>query len=148
MEVDAILSDSVTVADGKLYVHGGGWNVIRASTFPARHPRIGLGIVLRVPYLETGAAHQLEVRFEDAAMNLWPLGDAPPGVDSPDGKLYRLGGSFDVARPEGPPTDDEQTIALAMNFDGMVFEQPQLYWFIVRVNDNDIRKLPVRVVQQ
>jgi hypothetical protein len=146
MEVDAILADSVAVADGKLFVQGGGWNVIRASAFPARHPRVGLGLVLRVGYLETGEEHRLEVRFEDSDKNLWPLGDAPPGTDSPDGKLYRLGGALEIPRPDGPPTDDEQAIALAMNFDGMVFEQPGLYRFVIAIDDDDLRTLPVRLM--
>lgn len=53
MDVTAFLADSVTVADGKLYVQGAGWNSISASSFPIQHDRIGVGALLHVPYSAT-----------------------------------------------------------------------------------------------
>jgi hypothetical protein len=40
----AMLADAATVADGKLYIQGGGWNSMLAQQMPVVHP--GLAVVL------------------------------------------------------------------------------------------------------
>src|SRR6266498_5473939 len=99
MEIAAFLADSVVSAEGKLFVQGAGWNVLNAAGFPVRHPRIGIGVLVRVPYTATNQVHRLEVRMITADGEPVSLGDAPPEVGAPDGKLYVLGGEFSVGRP-------------------------------------------------
>lgn len=132
IEVDAFLADSVVVADGKLYVQGAGWNRIVASMFPARHDRIGIGLVFRVGS-EASGSHRFELRLEDAGGNEIPLGDAPSGE-----RIHRLGGEFKVgAVPEG----DEQHVPLAINLNGLAFEHPAEYRFAVSVDGEDVKIL-------
>lgn len=57
MEVDAFLADSIVSAEGKLYVQGAGWNKIQATSFPFRHSRIGIGVIIHVPYTATNQVH-------------------------------------------------------------------------------------------
>jgi len=49
IELDAFLADSVASVQGKLYALGAGWNRISVALFPARHDRIGIGLLFRLP---------------------------------------------------------------------------------------------------
>src|SRR5947209_6584486 len=107
MRVASFLADSVVVAEGKMYVQGAGWDQLGTSQIPSRHPRLGLGILIRVPYAETNQQHTFEMRIEDPDGKEITLGDAPPGTTS-DGKIRRLGGQFAIGRPPVITAGDEQ----------------------------------------
>ena len=145
MEVTALLADSVTVADGKLYAHGAGWNSISASSFPAQHDRIGIGLLIHVPYSATNQKHILEVVIKDFDNQPLPIGDVAPSETAPDGKLYRLGGQFNVGRPPLLPVGDEQIVPIALNINGMRFDTPGPYSVVVSVDGTEMRRLPFRV---
>ncbi len=49
IELDAFLADSVASVQGKLYALGAGWNRIAVALFPARHDRVGIGLLVRIP---------------------------------------------------------------------------------------------------
>lgn len=146
MEVEALLADSAVSAEGKLYLQGAGWNILNAPALPIRVPRIGIGIVLSVPWTETNRPHQFEVRLNDADGHVLPLGEAPPELEMEDGKIRRLGASINVGRPPTVPAGDEQLVPIAMNIDGLVFTDPGRYEFVVAVDDEDMKRLPIRVV--
>ncbi len=146
MAVDAFLADSVASPDGKLYVQGGGWTVINTPNLPFRQPRLGLAVLIRVPYsLATNEPHRFEVRLEDADSTTLALGEAPPGA-TPDGKVRRVGGEFTVGRPPGMllPGDD-QLVAIAMNVDGLQFERAGVYRFVISLDGVDVKTLRFRV---
>jgi hypothetical protein len=44
----AMLADAATVADGKLYVHGGGWSHLFVDGVPTRHPSFALVFALEM----------------------------------------------------------------------------------------------------
>jgi hypothetical protein len=48
----AMLADAATVADGKLFIHGGNWNAIIASQIPAVHPTLALVLVFKLDWHE------------------------------------------------------------------------------------------------
>ena len=146
MDVEALLADSAVSAEGKLYLQGAGWNIINAPTLPIRVPRIGLGMVISVPWTETNRPHQFEVRLLDADGHILPLADAPPGVEMEDGKIRRLGASVSVGRPPSVAPGDEQLVPIAMNIDGLVFNDQGRFEFVVSVDDEDMKHLPIRVV--
>lgn len=144
--VEAFLADSVVNSDGKLYVQGGGWNVIHTTTLPFRQPRIGIAVIIRVPYqLATSEAHKFEVRLEDADGTLLSLADAPPGAHVPDGKIRRIGGDFPIGRPPGVLPGDEQSVAIAVNLDGLQFEREGAYRFAISIDGRDLRQLRFRI---
>lgn len=145
MEIDAFLADSVASADGKLYAQGAGWTVLSTTSVPARHPRVGIGIIIRVPYTATDETHVVSLRLEDADGNELTLGDAPPGLETSDGKLRHLGGQFHLGRPPGVGPGDEQLVALAINVDGLVFDNVGRYRFVISVDGRDVKHLPLRV---
>ncbi|SRR5712691_2379309 len=144
--VEAFLADSVVNPDGKLYVQGGGWNVLHTFGLPFRQARIGIGVIIRVPYqLATNESHKFEVRLENADGTQLPLGDAPPGAPVPDGKVRKIGGDFPVGRPPGVLPGDEQSVAIAVNIDALLFEQPGVYRFVISIDGRDLKMLRFRV---
>ncbi len=139
IEVDGFLADSVARAEGKLYVQGAGWNQIRASLFPAVHDRIGIGLIFTVqPAAQTGA-HQFELRLENGSGTEVPLGTAPSGE-----RMFRLGGEFSTT-PLAPGTPKEQLVAVAINLNGMAFDRPAQYRFVVSVDGADAKALQFEV---
>lgn len=136
MHIDAFLADSVAKADNKLFVHGGGWNILRARALPARQSRIGLAAVITVGYTETGD-HTFTVRLEDADGNRLPLGDRTD-----------LTGNFHVGRSAELTDGDEQVVPLAINLDGLVFPQAGRYRFVITIDGQLMNHLPFQVVHQ
>jgi hypothetical protein len=150
VRVTGFLCDAVQSAEGKLHAIGVGWNEISTSAMPTRHDRIGVGILLHVPFLQTNQQHRFDVRLEDEDSAIVPLGDAPPGVDAPgveDGKMLRLGGEFTVGRPPTIVDGDEQVIPLAVQLNNVLFELPGLYSVVIAVDSHDALRLPFRIRQ-
>jgi hypothetical protein len=147
ISVDAFLADSVAgPGDGKIYILGGGWNVLHTQSLPTRHPRLGIAVLVTVPYLlATNEGHRLELHLEDADRTALPLGDAPPEAATPDGKLRRLTAEFAVGRPAGVEPGDEQVVAIAVNIDGLVFERAGSYSFVIAVDGQEAKRLRFRV---
>ncbi len=145
MELDAFLADSVVNAEGKLYALGAGWSAVAVTALPARHPRIGIGMIFRVPYTETNKVHRPEIRLEDGDGHEMAIGDAPPGSETPDGKIYRVSTEFNVGRPAQLQPGDDQLVAMAVNIDGLVFERADSYRFVISIDGNDAKSLPLRV---
>ena len=134
---EAMLCDSAVVAENKMFVQGGAWNVISTSALPVRHPRVGIALVVRVPYaLADNTQKTFLLALEDQDGNQVPIGDPAVG---------RISGTITVGRPAGIQPGDEQLVALAINLDGLQFERPGAYVFKVRVDDREIKALRFRV---
>jgi hypothetical protein len=148
MQVDAFLCDSIAQADGKLYVQGAGWNVLSALRLPARHPRVGIGAVIRVPYTATNQNHSFTLHLEDEDGNRMSLGEGPDGMPGViDGQLQVVGGEFNVGRPPQLPAGDEQLVPIALNLDGLVFTKPGMHSFVLTIDGTPLERLPLRVTQ-
>jgi hypothetical protein len=145
MEADAFLADSVVVADNKLYAQGGGWDTINTSAFPFKQPRVGIAVFLRVPWTATNEMHAFSIKILDQDGNMLPLGDAPPGLNLPEGKIRELTGQFNVGRPPLLSAGDSQIVPIAVNLDGLEFTGPNSYSVIITVDNKDLRRLPMRV---
>ena len=146
MEVDALVADSVVVAEGKLYIQGGGWNVIWTQSTPARHPRIGIGALIHVPFTATNQMHEFSIRIVDEDETALPLAAAPPQGVTPDGKVTELKGQFNMGRPPFLTPGDEQVIPLAVNLDGLEFPKPAMYHAVIAIDGTDLKRLPIRVI--
>jgi len=145
MEIDAFLADTVDTVNGKIYAHGAGWNMIFTGQVPTRHPRVGLGILIRVPYTATNQEHKLEIRLEDSDGELIPLGDDP---GRPGEKLTKFGTNFNVGRPPTLAPGEDQIVPLSMNIDGLVLERADKYHFVLEVDGAEVKRLPLRLVHQ
>jgi hypothetical protein len=146
MQLEAMLADSVASSEGKLYVQGGGWNVINVAKVPIRHPRIGIALIVRVPYTATNQMHKFELYLQDADGNELPLADAPE-AEAPDEKIRRLGGQFNVGRPPTLQPGDEQLIPLAINLDGLTFDRADSHKFVIELDGSPEKELSFRVNQ-
>jgi uncharacterized protein affecting Mg2+/Co2+ transport len=148
ISVDAFLCDAVQGVGGKLYAIGIGWNGIQAMQIPARHSRLGIGLVIRVPYTATNQAHRFSVHIEDEDGESLPLGDAAPGVTDAsvkDGKVMRVEGQFNVGRPPTLAPGDEQNVPFAVQLDGLEFPRSGLYAVVVKVDDTEMSRLRFRL---
>jgi hypothetical protein len=135
VRIEAFLADAVQAVGGKLSALGIGWNTLSAPSFPARHDRVALGIVVRIPPEEATGQHHLSVRLLGPTGTPRPLGRRPDGSE-----LVELDAPFGVQ-----PSDAEATATFALNFDGLVFEQPGGYAFVVTVDGQERDRLAFRV---
>jgi len=126
MEVEAFLADSVQAAGGKLHALGIGWRVIQAPAIPARHDRIGVGLIVRTAPEEAGP-HTLTVTLLD-----------PEGAARAFGEGGPLQATFTSPSGQG-------TATLALNLDGIVFETEGEHTFVVAIDGAAVTRLPFRV---
>lgn len=99
MRIHALmLADSAQAVDGKLYILGGAWNLLRFPDFPASL-MVGIAVAIDVDWSETNQRHHLDIHFED------PSGNA---IDP------RIGADFEAGRP-GPDAGRELRIVMAVN---------------------------------
>ncbi len=128
IRAEGFLADSVVAAEGKLYVQGAGWNRIVVGAFPARHDRIGIALLLRAEPTARGS-HRFELRVLGPDGRELPFGGSGGAEIRPSGEVTIRG---------GPAHDAEETvIPLAINLDGMVFEHPGPYRFVLSVDGED-----------
>jgi hypothetical protein len=140
MKVDAFLADSAVVPpDGKLYAQGAGWNMLWCQNFPTRHARMCIGLVITVPWTATNHNHELSVHLEDGDGQTIKLGDGP------EGEVKTIGGNFNIGRPPVVAAGDDQLIAMAMTLDGLEFDHPDRYLFVVSIDGTPLNRLPLRV---
>ena len=100
MQIHALmLADSAQAVDGKLYVLGGAWNMLRFPEFPASL-MVGIAVAIDVDWTETNARHHLDIHFEDADGN-----EMDP----------RIGADFEAGRPPGAIAGAELRIVMAVN---------------------------------
>jgi hypothetical protein len=135
VRIEAFLADAVQAVGGKLSALGVGWNTLSAPRFPARHDRVALGVIVRIPPEETRTGHRLQVTLRDPNDALRPLGRGSDG-----NPLTALNAPFSVR-----PTEMEATATFALNFDGLVFEGPGTHTFVLSVDGTEHERLPFRV---
>jgi hypothetical protein len=146
MEGDAFLADSVVVAEGKLYAQGAGWDTIMTNVFPFRQSRIGIGVILRVPWLATNQMHDFALKIVDPDENPLTIAAAPAGVQVPDGVIKEVRGQFNMGRPPLLSQGDSQVVPIAINLDGMEFSDPNSYSVVFSVDGKECaHRLPLRV---
>ena len=135
MEVDAFLADSVVAVQGKLYALGVGWNRIVVPTLPARHDRIGIGLLFRLPAGTRNERRRFDLRVEGPDGRGIQLGTGSTGIGG------RLGGEFTAGAAA------EQIVPIALNLNGMPLAAAGDYRFVVALGGDDVKVLPFSVAQ-
>jgi hypothetical protein len=133
IELDAFLADSVASVQGKLYALGAGWNRIAVPLFPARHDRVGIGLLVRIP-----AGSAVEVRRFELRL-LGPSGQDLSLGAGPDGPVQRIGGEFTTGG------DEEQIVPIALNLNGLPLPGPGDYRVVISMQGDDVKTLPFTV---
>jgi hypothetical protein len=99
-----LLSDSAQVAEGKLYILGGGWSLTGPDPAPS-----AVAIKLEVGWNETGRDHHWELFLEDAD-------GAPVMVPTPEGEQpVEIRGDIAVGTPEGIIEGTPIDVPIAIN---------------------------------
>jgi hypothetical protein len=134
MQVDyLILADSVAVAEGKHYIHGGGWDTLYTFSFPARHPILGVAARLRVPVDEQGEQLALEVDIQGGEEGSSILNEPIRGIVSAE-------------RPPHAPPDTDLLLHLAFSFASLQFDSPGTYSIVLRVDGRALAESPFKVI--
>jgi len=100
-----MLCDAAQVADGKLYVLGGGWSLIGPDPMPS-----AIAMKIDVDWTEVDQPHHWELFLldEDGQPALAETVDGPQAIE--------VRGDFEVARPAEVAAGSPVDVALALNF--------------------------------
>jgi hypothetical protein len=124
-----ILADAAQVTSGKLYLLGGGWDVLTVNAgFPARQ-RCALAAAFRVPWNETNYRHAVEIVIATEDQQ----------------ELARVQMQVEVGRPAGitPGVDQRSQVAMDLNLE---FKEPGTFVISARVAGEERSRTYFRVV--
>ena len=100
-----LLADSAQVADGKLYILGGGWSVTGPDPVPS-----AVAVKVGVDAHEFNVEHHWELFLEDADGRLVQF-ETPEGMQS-----IEVRGDFSATDPVGVPLGTPVDVPIAVNF--------------------------------
>ena len=125
-----MLADSAQAVDGKLYILGGAWNVLRFPEFPAQL-MVGIAVAIDVDWNETNQRHHLQVHFEDA-----------------DGNAMQpnIGADFEAGRPPGVVAGVDLRIVFAVN-GPLVIPAPGSYAAVASIGEQELARSRFQAVQ-
>lgn len=135
-KVSSFLADSVEAVQGKIYALGIGWDVIYTAALPTTHSRVGLGILVEVPYTETNKDHEIQIKLVDE-----------------DGQLINdldFTSHFNLGRPALLRSGDSQILPFAFNFDGLTFSKSGTFRWEIMINKEilGINNMKVSVIKK
>jgi hypothetical protein len=126
----AMLADAAQVSGGKLFVLGGGFDMIGSRTFPLVHRGLSVVLVAEIGPSDRNRDLELCIALLDEDGN-------EMGVESK--------GSMRVGTPSSLPAGATSLIPLVVPFVGLRFEEAGGYVFIIRHDDQELARLPFRV---
>ena len=124
-----IVADAAQIADGKLYLLGGGWTVLTVNTgFPVVKP-LAVAVAFSVPWEETNQRQKVEIEIADE-----------------DGQtLARLDGAVEVGRPPGIPHGQDQRVQVPLEA-LLQFPRPGTYVVMVRIDGEEVGRTTFNVI--
>jgi hypothetical protein len=124
MKAVILLCDSAQVADGKLFILGGGWSIVGGPI-----ATMALAIKLDVDWNEAEIDHKWELILVDAD-------GAQVLVETPEGKIpIAIKGNFKVVKPELVPAGSPIDLALAINVGPTKLEPGNRYTWRLIIDD-------------
>ncbi len=100
-----LLADSAQVAEGKLYILGGGWSVVGPDPMP-----MAVALKVSVDSHEFNSPHHWELFLEDAD-------GQPVSFDTPEGPHFiEVRGDFSTVAPVDLPAGTPVEVPIAVNF--------------------------------
>lgn len=122
-----VAADFAEVVNGKLYVMGAAWESFRPPAYPAVM-RMAMAVAIRVPYLDAGVPHRLQLALVDA-----------DGVE-----LFHLDGNLETTRPPDS-RGDPVLVPLAVNAQ-VEIKGPRSMEIVARVDGGPARRYPIRAL--
>ena len=130
----AMVADAVQAVAGKLYVIGGGWDTLFVRGFPARHPTMGIGMRIRVPWSD----------IEEFSLSV-------DLVDEDGNSLFQgrtLSQRIKIIRSPAMPAGSDMGVVRAFTFNSLAFKKEGGYAFRILVDDEEVSRLRFRLRQR
>ena len=124
MRVTMLLCDHAQVADGKLFISGGGWTVTTAGGAP-----MGVAVLIEVPWDRTNRDITFSLELRDGDGNA-VLAQQPGGGPAP----ISLAGDFQVGRPPGIAPGSSLAVPLAVNLPPPPLEPNKRYMWVLELD--------------
>lgn len=122
-----LLADSAQVADGKLYILGGGWSITGPDPTPS-----AVAMKVGVDTHEFNIQHHWELFLEDAD-------GQPVRFETPEGsQTIEVRGDFSAQAPEGVPAGTPVDIPIAVNFGPIPLGTGQRYSWRFVINGESL----------
>ena len=124
MRATLLLADHAVVADGKLYINGGGWSVTGPTPTPS-----AIAVKLDVPWDRANQKLHLRLRL------IGQDGD-PVTVPGPEGPTpVEITGDAEIGRPEGLVEGADIDFPLAFQLGPLPLEPGQRYQWVLDIDD-------------
>ena len=124
-----ILADSAQVAEGKLFLLGGGWDLLGVThAFPVQK-HLAIAASFLVAWDEMNRTHLIELAVTDDAGH----------------ELARSGGQVEVGRPAGVPLTHAQRHQVAVEAT-VTFEHAGSYAIFARIGAEEAGRVPFSVI--
>lgn len=122
-----LLCDAAQVADGKLYILGGGWSITGPDPVPS-----AVALKIDVDWNEAAVVHHWELFLEDAD-------GRPVMVQTPEGtQPVEVRGEFTVTQPAGVPEGSPIDVALAVNLGPIPLEPSTRYLWRLTIDGHEL----------
>ena len=128
-----VLADAVTVAEGKHYIHGGGWDTLFVASLPAVHPMLGVAVRLRIPWAEASQQLVLEVDVLSGKERRSILNDPLRGI-------------VHAQRPPHLAPENDVLLHLALNLTNLQFQSSGPYVIVLRIDGQPLEESQFNVV--
>lgn len=129
--VTALLCDYAEVADGKLFVLGGGWSLCGPGPFVH-----ALALKLGVPWDQANRPHTLRATLHDEDANVVFFGDPQAEV--------AFVSDFEVGRPPGLPPGSHLDLALAVNLGPLELPPGRGYSWQISIDNCEVERVTFR----
>jgi hypothetical protein len=129
-----ILADSAQVIGNKLYLLGGGWDMLRVKKGPPFVQNCSIAVSVKVPWDQTNERHSFEIEIISEEQ----ISEEPKS-------LAKLNGQFEVGRPPGIPRGREQRIQLAVNM-ALNIDSIGTKTVITRIDGTESKRINFNVV--
>jgi hypothetical protein len=128
-DATVLLCDAVQVAEGKLYVLGGGWSLCGPGPFVH-----GLGLKIDVPWDQTNRRHKLRTELVTEDGQPVVLGDPPDAISFET--------EFEVGRPPRLRPGTALDLAFAVNFSPLDLPADSGFAWLVTIDGQEIARRP------
>jgi hypothetical protein len=128
-----MLCDHAAVADGKLYINGGGWSTVLRPDMPTP---MGIAVKALIPWDQTNMQHTIVIELRD---------EDGQAVLNPDGQPWRADGTIEVGRPPGLKPGTAIDAPMAVFFPGIALATGGYMWTL-EIDGAELAAIAIRVL--